>query len=96
MRNLLIYLDEPWEPQVAQFSGQPEDFERVRRATGKESSTLKRLAEPLTKARVGVWQHTVSAKQWEAVRAELARKKALEVADTLAAETDSLLGGTNG
>ena len=55
VRKVLAFLGEPFEAQVAAFSGRPEDFDRVHKATGKESPTLRRLAEPITTAGVGVW-----------------------------------------
>jgi hypothetical protein len=95
MKNLLVFLNEPWEDAVADFSGLPEDFERVRRATGKESTTLKRLAEPLTKDRIGVWQKTVPSERWKAVQRELElRGFGTRIAD-LIEETASILSQTD-
>ena len=72
--RVLAFLTEPWEPPVAKFDGQPDDFDRVRQTTGKESPTLRRLATPLTTARVGVWKRVVPAETWKAVRLELVRR----------------------
>jgi hypothetical protein len=72
-RRILDFLGEPFEARVAEFLGQSEDFDRVRKATGKESPTLQRLAEPITTARVGVWKDVVGHERWSAVEAELIR-----------------------
>jgi hypothetical protein len=72
-RKILEFLGEPFEDGVAEFLGQAEDFDRVRRATGKESPTLQRLSEPITTSRVGVWKDVVPPEQWLAVETELRR-----------------------
>ena len=83
MERVLDFLDEPWEPQVADFPGQPDDFDRVLRATGKESSTLRRLAEPLTVARIRVWNQVVRPDMWAAVRRDLVRRGEGSLVDEL-------------
>ena len=87
--QVLDFLDEPWEPKVAAFDGQPGDFDRVREATGKESPTLRRLANPLTTSRVGVWQQVVPAERWNAVRSELARRGERDLVDELISESNT-------
>ena len=84
--KVLSFLAEPWEPQAAEFDGQPRDFDRVREATGKESATLRRLAGPLTTARVGVWERLVPAEKWHIVRRELARRGHGRLVDELTSE----------
>ena len=86
MQRVLGFLGEPWEPQVADFDGQPDDFDRVLRATGKESRTLRRLAAPLTIARVGVWKQVVPLDRWAAVRRELVRRGEGPLVDELTSE----------
>lgn len=87
-RKILDFLGEPFEGAVAEFLGQAEDFDRVRKATGKESPTLQRLAEPITTARVGVWKDVVAPERWEAVEAEFARDGSGALVDELIAETE--------
>ena len=86
MQRVLGFLGEPWEPQVADFDGQPDDFDRVLRATGKESRTLRRLVAPLTIARVGVWKQVVPLDRWAAVRRELVRRGEGPLVDELTSE----------
>jgi hypothetical protein len=62
-RKILKFLGEKWEPQVATFSGSTEDFDKVLCATGKASTTLERLKEPLTTQRIGIWRHILSDTQ---------------------------------
>jgi hypothetical protein len=90
MRKVLAFIGELFEPRVAAFSGQPEDFDRVRKATGKESPTLRRLAHPITTARVGVWRSIVTPEQWQAVDEKLAGAGSGEVVEELIAETDAI------
>jgi len=61
MGTVLEFLEEPWEPATAQHQGQAQDFERVQAATGKSSTTLARLAEPLSDSRIGIWPQTLTA-----------------------------------
>ncbi len=62
MRRVVSFLNEDWEPQVGTFSGRDGDFEKVRDATGKASTTLERLKEPLTNQRVGIWRNILAEK----------------------------------
>ena len=70
------------------FDGRPQDFERVQRATGKVSSTLKRLAQPLSDSRIGIWRSIIGEQGWVPVQAELARRGYNEIVQTLIGETD--------
>jgi hypothetical protein len=72
MRRVMDFLREPWEPQVASFSGRPDDFDKVLEATGKASTTLERLKEPLTGERVGIWPQILSAAQLQAIQRAVA------------------------
>jgi len=91
LQQVLDFLQEPWEPQLACFNGAPEDFERVLRATGKESRTLRRLASPLTRSRVGVWRSVLEPERWDRVRAELERRGYGNVLDGVISETESFV-----
>lgn len=62
MRRVISFLNEEWEPQVGTFSGREGDFDKVRDATGKASTTLERLKEPLTNQRVGIWRNILADK----------------------------------
>ena len=59
-QKLFEFLDEPWSGDVARFGGKTDDFEKVRSATGKFSSPLKRLTQPLMSTRVGIWRRILS------------------------------------
>lgn len=59
-QKLFEFLDEPWSGDVARFGGKTDDFEKVRSATGKSSSPLKRLSQPLMSTRVGIWRRVLS------------------------------------
>jgi hypothetical protein len=61
MGRVLEFLDEPWDPAVGEHTGETKDYLRVLGATGKASSTLARLAEPLSASRIGIWQNTLTS-----------------------------------
>jgi len=63
MRRVIDFIEEPWEAVVAQFTGRPEDFDKVLEATGKASTTLERLKEPLSGERVGIWPQVLTQNQ---------------------------------
>jgi hypothetical protein len=50
------FLSINFEDSMANFDGEKEDFDKVKNVTGKSSTTLARLAKPLMKSRVGIWQ----------------------------------------
>jgi hypothetical protein len=74
MRRVLAFLNEKWEPQVASFAGREEDFDKVLHATGKASTTLERLKEPLTDIRVGIWPEVLSSAQLDAIEQAVAAR----------------------
>ena len=69
MGGVLEFLGEAWQPAVAEHDGRAGDFEQVLAATGKASSTLQRLAEPLSASRIGIWRETLTAKEMSAAQA---------------------------
>ena len=56
MRGILNFIREPWEDSVAEFQGESKDMEKVQNITGKTSSTLMRLSQPLSATRIGAWK----------------------------------------
>ncbi|HEV7276277.1 MAG TPA: sulfotransferase [Devosiaceae bacterium] len=74
MRTVVSFLGETWEPAAAKFEGRAEDFQKVRDATGKESTTLARLRQPLGGERVGIWERVLSESQVEDIRAAVASR----------------------
>jgi hypothetical protein len=87
MRQVIAFLGEDWEPACAAFEGKPDDFEKVRAATGKESTTLKSLAAPLTGARVGLWRRVLNQADLAAVRAAADGAGLATLYDRIIAET---------
>jgi hypothetical protein len=86
MRRVMDFLREPWEPQVAAFSGRQEDFDKVLEATGKASTTLERLKEPLTGERVGIWPQVLSSAQVAAIQQAVAARGFADLYDRLTTE----------
>lgn len=76
MRAVLEFLEEPWESNVAQFSGKADDFDKVKKLSGVSSSTLKRLKQPLTSTRIGIWQEVIDDLEISALR-KIAHKNGL-------------------
>lgn len=83
MRDVLDFLSEPWEDAVGSFEGRQEDYEKVKSATGKASTTLERLRKPLTDARVGIWKSTLSNAQLRSIREAVATRGYGELYDRL-------------
>ena len=86
MRRVVDFLRERWEPQVASFGGRQDDFEKVLQATGKASTTLERLKEPLTGERVGIWPQVLSPAQLAAIQQALAARGFADLYDRLTTE----------
>lgn len=63
MRSLCYAVELPFEPEIAVFDGQKDDFEKVKSVTGKESTTLARLAQPMTTERLGIWKSKLSSEE---------------------------------
>lgn len=94
MREVIAFIGEPWDEAVAQFAGQADDYDRVLAVTGKASTTLERLKQPLSRDRVLLWPRVLNNEQLGAIHMQ-ARDADLE--DTMIAlenETDALLGQT--
>lgn len=71
-RRILEFLDEAFEAGVADFHGQKGDYEKVLEITGRESSTLERLKQPLGQDRVGVWRRVLSETDLAGMRSAIA------------------------
>ncbi len=61
MAGVLDFLGEPFDAAAARFDGKADDFDKVYGAVGHRSSTLERLAAPMTDSRIGVWRDSVGA-----------------------------------
>jgi hypothetical protein len=54
MRTLLSVIGAAWDPAAAVFEGRGADFELVKSVVGKESTTLRRLQDPMEQGRIGL------------------------------------------
>lgn len=70
-RRILEFLGEPWESSVADFAGKDQDYEKVLEVTGRESSTLARLKQPLGQDRIGIWRHILSKEDIDGMRSAI-------------------------
>lgn len=86
MHEVLEFLDEKWEPQVAIFEGRSEDFQKALEATGKASTTLERLKQPLTANRIGIWKKVLTNKQAEGIRDAIAGRGFADVYERVTSE----------
>ncbi len=77
MREVIEFLGAQWDPAASVFQGKNDDFQRVLEVTGKSSTTLQQLSQPLTDARIGLWHQTLSDDQLISIR-EYARRSGLE------------------
>ncbi len=87
MRVVLAFLGEPFEEAAARFGGKDGEFEKVKRATGKASTTLKRLGEPMTKARVGIWRDVLEDGELDELKREIARRGLGDLYDRICRES---------
>lgn len=61
IRKLVAFLGEEWRDDLAEFEGQKDDFDRVLEVTGKASTTLQRLRNPIESGRMGLWRTVIGA-----------------------------------
>jgi hypothetical protein len=78
-QQLFKFLEEEWDEHVAVFSGTEDDFNRVLAVTGKASTTLERMKQPLTTGRVGIWRRILSESDVAALRNAAAEQGLLHV-----------------
>lgn len=61
IRKLVAFLGEEWRDDLAEFEGQKDDYDRVLEVTGKASTTLQRLRNPIEPGRMGLWKTVIGA-----------------------------------
>lgn len=86
MRRILHFLGEAWEDGIATFGGRKEDFQKVLQVTGKASTTLERLKEPLTTQRLGIWKNVLSDGQVQDIRKAVAERGCGDLFDRLTSD----------
>lgn len=74
MKSVLSFLSEEWEDSVAAFSGKKGEYEKVLAVTGKASTTLDRLRQPLSQNRVGIWKDTIPENEIESIHRGICEK----------------------
>jgi len=87
MKMVISFLDESWEESVAEFKGREDDYHKVFELTGKESSTLNRLRQPLSTKRVGIWHEIVSQDEIEKIHNMVEREGLLPLITKIEEET---------
>ncbi len=87
MRVVLAFLGEPFEEAAAHFQGKDGEFEKVKRATGKASTTLKRLGEPMTRTRVGIWREVLETGELDELKQEIGQRGLGDLYDRICRES---------
>ncbi|MGB1109389.1 MAG: sulfotransferase family protein [Gammaproteobacteria bacterium] len=88
MRGVMDFVGEPWEEAVAHFEGKSDDYQKVLDQTGIASSTLERLAKPITNERIAIWRRVLSESDIEAVRERMDQQGRLELFDRIVDEAN--------
>lgn len=91
--QIFLFLGIDWEDQVSYFEGKKEEHGMVLKLTGKDSITLRRVQEPLTKKRIGIWEDTLEVEELERVRSRLVDSGVGEVWDRIIAESEQAENG---
>ena len=68
------YKPEDWEEDIADFQGKKDDYDRVLQFTGKASTTLERLKEPLSRKRIGIWKDMVTEEEIDRIYREVEKR----------------------
>lgn len=87
MRQVLEFVGESWEPQTAKFQGKKDDFNKVLNLTGKASTTLERLGQPLSNMRVGIWKDLVTQEEIAEIHRRVEERGMLGLMEKLERET---------
>ena len=91
IKRVLDFLNEPWETEVAGFNGKSDEYGKVLELTGKASTTLKRLQEPLSRQRLGLWKMVVSKEEIEHIHHLVRDQDLLWLMEEIEQETNSIL-----
>ena len=67
MRTVVSHVDEAWDGAVARYEGRDDEYHLVLAETGKASTTLAHMREPISDFRIGLWRDVPPA-QLDAVR----------------------------
>jgi len=90
MRQVLSFVNVPWENACAEFKGKADEFQKVKKLTGISSSTLERLALPLNANRMGLWVGTLSEEQLLEMRREITARGGGTLLSKLEKETEAI------
>lgn len=96
MKKILAFVGEEWEESVSYFNGRPPEYEKVLEITGKSSTTLKRLARPLTRSRVGIWPEILDPEDLDRLRDAVEARGLLPLMEEIIEETSLLIPDNSG
>lgn len=89
MQRISAFLGEDFEPVTATYLGDSRDYEKVLSVTGKKSTTLERMCQPLNSSRIGIHSDVVSPKEVRALREQAAKAGLVELWDQLVDEDET-------
>lgn len=72
MATIIEAIGEPWDDRVAENTKGREDFEKVRKATGKASPTLDSLSKPIFTGSLQQWKSILTEDEAAQIREDLA------------------------
>ena len=78
LNRMFTFCGLDWDKKYSQHSQDKSEYSLVKKITGKDSTTLKRLGEPITKERIGIGKKFLSFEEKDKIR-ELVIKKNLLV-----------------
>ena len=79
MMSVTRFLGEPWEEGVAEFDGKGDEYRKVLELTGKASTTLDRLRQPLSRDRIGIWKRILEPGEIQDLHREVDRRGMLSL-----------------
>ena len=79
MKRVIAFVGEEWEEDIENFQGQQGDYDRVLKYTGKASTTLERLKEPLSRKRIGIWRDHVTEEEMNKIHREVEKQGLLDL-----------------
>ncbi|MBW1801109.1 MAG: sulfotransferase [Deltaproteobacteria bacterium] len=79
MKRVIAFVGEEWEEGIQNFQGQQGDYDRVLKYTGKASTTLERLKEPLRRKKIGIWKDNVTEDEMNTIYHEVEKRGLLNL-----------------
>lgn len=79
LKTVCEFADIEYQNQMAKFTGESADFEKVKNITGKKSTTLERLSKPLQFSRIGIWKQVLNSNQIDTLECKVKERDLFEM-----------------